>query len=189
MQAEEEGGRDQPVPKSDLLLPTAEIQWSQVYTEEQRSKDPKFPQLGLGFELKRQHFQELDGVVEPSHRRMPLLQISDSAAHPAILRHLQVNFVSVAISREPTAETPLWFCLVLSVPGRPPLKLVENVDLGLCTLGSLSFPPLAEDAPTPEPLPLGEVVLPAGSLLELHTDSAVIDIHVEIALYASGVLN
>lgn len=175
-------------PPSHLMLPTNEVEWFDVFTERDKEGDSKHPDLGLVYNLRRQHFQESGQFGLPTERHMPLLSISESAKRPTILRHIQIHVHNVKLSRLPTPESPVWVCLELRCPARRAVRLREAAMTELKHLASIVYPALSGHLQsTQAPIPMADLSLPPGCVLELQTDSAIVDVGVQVALYVSDI--
>lgn len=186
-----------------LMLPikTETAKWWQLYnsraneTTARSSRDclPQsivHPQLGVAFVLDRSHFHEDESLIASTQRHMPILNISSTADRPATLQHLQVYFHRIQLSQTPTPREPLWLCLVLHSPHRPAIRLRENIVRKQCRLECMSYPCLEGYLPNSWiPQPLTNLELEPGSLLELQTDSTVVDLKVEVTLFLQDVVS
>ncbi len=189
MEVEEEGGDSEveSPPFTSLLLPTNIVAWHEVFPDECKTTEPMHPELGLAYTLHRQHFQESERLFSSFKRHMPILSITETAKRPVILRHLQLHFPTVQLSRSPTADAPLWFAVMLRTPARPIVSLRESVMLEIRHTSSLIYPGFTDCLASQVPSPLADLSMPPGSLLCLQTDSSVVNLDVQVVLYLSDV--
>lgn len=191
----EEGSR------CSLMLPTKTAKWWQLYdpyTDQNTDNSPRnqdkqtvvHPQLGVAFVLDRSHFHEDESLIASTQRHMPILSISSNAHRSATLQHLQVYFHKIQLSQTPTPKDPLWLCLVLHSPHRPAIRLRENIVRKQCRLECMSYPRFEGYLPNSWiPQPLTNLEMEPGSLLELQTDSTVVDLKVEVTLFLQNVVS